>query len=74
MAEVSKEEVEAHILPAEVHEEVIPRKYLVEESKSAVKDYFVGEKINESTKIVNKYLVSGPPTMEYSFEIGVSIK
>ena len=38
-----------------------------------VKDYSVEGKLNESANTANKYLVSGLPTTEYSFEIGVSI-
>ena len=38
-----------------------------------VKDYSVEGKFNDSANTANKYLVSGLPTTEYSFEIGVSI-
>ena len=45
----------------------------MKEPNACFEDYYVVEKFNESEKIVNKYLVSGPPKTEPSFEIGGSI-
>ena len=45
----------------------------MEEPKAEFDDYSVDYKLNRSANIVNKYLVSGIPTTEYSFEIGGSI-
>ena len=57
METISKEEAEAHIIPAEVHADVLPREYLTEDPKKEVKDSFGEEKLNESANIVNKCLV-----------------
>ena len=46
----------------------------MEESKAEFKDYSVEYKFNGSENIVNTYLVSGPPSTEYYFEIWESIK
>ena len=69
----SKEKLESHIPPWKGHDEVLPREYLTEDNKSEVKDYSAKENCNESANIVYKYLFSGHPKMQYSFEIGGSI-
>ena len=50
-----------------------PREYLMEDPKEDLNDYSIVYKLNEIKNILNKYLVSGPPTTESSFEIRGSI-
>ena len=59
----SKEYLEYHITPWEDSEIILPKEDVTEETKSEVKDYSMAEEFNESANILNKYLVSGHPSI-----------